>query len=376
MRLDLVMATTSMFLMRYFLFRWVRAASLAAIVGAVLLTPKISAGRTEIPDAAQPQLATAVDGRVWLTYGQGGAVFVAASSDGGGTFGSASKLPSPSKLMVGMRRGPRIAVFGDRVTVTVVGDELLAFRSTDAGITWSEPVAINEVPASANEGLHDLASSPEGQLFVTWLDLRSGKMELWGAESADGGKTWTKNEQVYRSPDQSICECCHPTALFDRDGNLAVMWRNSIAGSRDLWMTTRARGAKHFTTAKKLGEGTWKLNGCPMDGGKIVALGGGIFGSVWQRAGDVFFAPTEGPEVLLGKGKQPVAVAHGAETIVLWQQGTDLVSVRKPGDEPMKQAADARFASVIALPDSKAIVLAYEQDPAKEKQPGVVIERL
>lgn len=362
--------------MRSFLFRSIRAVTCVAIIAVALLAPKFSAARTEIPDAAQPQLATAADGRVWLTYGREGAVFVAVSNDGGATFGSASKLPSPSKVMVGMRRGPRIAVLGDRVTITVVGDELVAFRSADAGKTWSGPVTINEVPASAHEGLHDLASSPDGQLFVTWLDLRSGKMELWGAESADGGKTWSKNEQVYRSPDQSICECCHPTALFDRDGNLAVMWRNSVAGSRDLWMTTRARGAKHFTAAKKLGEGTWKLNGCPMDGGKIVALGHGKFGSVWQRAGDVFFAPADGPEVLLGKGKQPIAIARGAEIIIFWQQGADLVSVHQPGDEPMKQAADARFASLIALPISKAIVLAYEQGSAKEKQPGVVIEPL
>jgi hypothetical protein len=40
-------------------------------------------------------------------------------------------------------------------------------------------------------------------------------MQLWGASSQDSGRTWAKNEQIFKSPDKSICACCHPTALFD-----------------------------------------------------------------------------------------------------------------------------------------------------------------
>lgn len=335
-----------------------------------------AAGRTEIPNAAQPQLCVAADGRVWLAYGQAGAVFVARSDDGGATFGTANKVASPSSLALGMRRGPRIAAQGDRVTVTLIGDELFAVRSMDGGKTWDEPVTINEVPSSAREGLHDLGCAPDGSLFVTWLDMRSGAMELWGAASSDGGRTWSKNEQVYRSSDKSICECCHPTALFDADGNLAVMWRNAVEGSRDMWMTTRAKGAMQFTAARKLGEGTWKLNGCPMDGGKIVALGAGKFASVWQRAGEVFFTPANGPEIQLGKGKQPVAVVNGTGPLILWQEGTDLVLTRAPGATPTKLASDARFAVLVSMGDRRGTLVAYEQGLTKEKQPGVVIERL
>jgi hypothetical protein len=376
-----------------------RTAPVAAIAASFLFAATGLFARTVIPQAAQPQLAASADGRVWLAYGQSAAaaapmahadgqkhkghpqgqagdVFVASSTDGGATFARAIKAAHVPKLMLGGRRGPRIAAHGDRITVTVVGAELFAFTSRDGGKTWSEPVAINDVPTSAREGLHDLAAAPDGKLVVTWLDLRNGKMELWAAESADGGRTWGKNEQVYRSSDKSICECCHPSALFDAQGNLAVMWRNSVQGARDMWMTTRAKGAKAFTPAKKLGEGTWTLNACPMDGGRIVALGDGKFGSVWQRAGEIFFAPANGAEISLGKGKQPVAIGRGAETFIFWQDGADLVSIRKPGDRPTKHAGEARFASAVVLPGGKAVLLAYEQGPAKEKQPGIVIERL
>lgn len=332
--------------------------------------------RTEIANAAQPQLAVSADGRVWLAYGHGTDIFVAGSDDGAVTFQNAIKVASVPKLMLGMRRGPRIVAHGDELVLTVVAHELLAYRSTDAGRSWTGPVTINDVALSAREGLHDLAISPQGSAMVTWLDLRNGKMELWGASSQDVGRTWSKNEQIYKSPDKSICECCHPTALFDAGGNLAIMWRNSIEGSRDMWMTTRTKGAQNFSAARKLGEGTWKLNACPMDGGEIIAFSGGKFGAVWQRNGEVFVTLGDGPEVSLGPGRQPVSVTGGGQPLVVWQQGTNLVTVRDlSGTEPVKQAAEARFASLAALPGGNGRVLAYERVKAKGAT-TVVVERL
>jgi len=377
---------------------------LSAFIGVALALPAIAQlpPRVEIAGASQPQLTAGGDGRIWLVYGQAGEappapavhaegqkhtghqaprrageVFVAQSRDGGVTFSPAVKVAHVPELMLGMRRGPRISAQGDRVTVTVIARELLAYTSMDAGKTWSAPVTVNDVPTSAREGLHDLAGAPDGALFVTWLDLRNGKMELWGASSRDGGRTWAKNEQVYKSPDISICECCHPTALFDAQGNLAVMWRNSIEGTRDMWLATRVRGAEKFSPARKLGQGTWTLKGCPMDGGRIVALGDGKFGAVWQRAGEVFVTLGDAAEVSLGQGKQPVAVKVGlAEPVIVWQQGADLVSTRgSRGGEQIKHAADARFPSLIALPNGKGVLLAYERGPAKGAT-TVTIERL
>lgn len=381
-----------------------------------------SAAKTEIPNASQPQLSVGADGRVWLVYaqtaaapaakdhgnhaasadsksqdskgheakgheakghkkgghgpgGRVGDVFVASSKDGGATFSTPVKVAHVPQLMVGNRRGPRIAAIGDRITVTMIAHELVAYTSTDGGASWSGPTTVNDVPNSAHEGLHDLAGSRSGDLFVTWLDLRNGKMELWGAASKDAGRTWAKNELVYKSPDKSICECCHPSALFDAEGNLAVMWRNSIEGSRDMWLMTRAKGASKFTAARKLGEGTWKINGCPHDGGTIVALGSGKFGAVWQRAGEVFMIREQGAETSLGKGRQPVAVAEDKGALVVWNEGSGLVSLRgSRAEKPAKGVTDARFPSVVALPGGNGAVLAYER--GSKEGAGITVERL
>ena len=378
--------------------------ALACLLASVGLSQPAGA-RVEIAAAAQPRVALGGAGRVWLVYGQpgeatpavvdhaahadgkkakghsprgrSGELRVASSTDGGSTFTPATRVAALPKLALGLRRGPRLAVHGDRLTITAIGDELVSFASIDGGRTWGGAIRINEVATSAREGLHDLAGGPDGELFVTWLDLRNGAMELWGATSRDGGRSWARNELVYKSPDKSVCECCHPVALFDPEGNLAVMWRNSIEGARDMWMTTRARGAAGFGPARKIGEGTWKIAACPMDGGQILALGAGRFGAVFQRNGEVFLARGEGPELKLGAGKQPVAVQAGNATpVVIWQQGTDLVKLAGlDSAAPTKLASEARFPSVVALPGGEGVLLAYERGPSRGPT-SVVVERL
>jgi hypothetical protein len=343
--------------------RSVRAFTFLAVALALGLIAPVASAAVTIPAAAQPQLAVTTEGRVFLTYGQGKDVFVVRSDDGGITFTPPVKVATAPALMLGMRRGPRIAAQGDIVTVTLPTKNLLAYASADGGLTWTGPTTINDVPESAREGLHDLAVSPNGRMFATWLDLRLGAMALFAAESADGGSTWTRNETLYRSPEVSICECCHPTALYDTAGNLAVMWRNWLGGSRDLWLMTRTAGSKPFSAPIKQGNGTWKLNGCPMDGGDIVTRPEGGFDTVWQREGGIFFQSGAAPELRISTGRQPVATRLGSGTLVVWQKGTDLwsaqLSANRVAEPPALLASGARFAVMVALPKGGAL-LAYE----------------
>src|SRR5207253_1724526 len=128
---------------------------------------------------------------------------------------------------------------------------------------------INSVTNSAREALHAMAGNQHGDVWVAWLDLRSGKTELWGASSHDSGKSWNDDVLIYRSPDGHICECCHPSVQVERNGTVQVMWRNWLGGARDMYVTQSTDGGRTFKTAEKIGSGTWLLNACPMDGGSI-----------------------------------------------------------------------------------------------------------
>ncbi len=201
------------------------------------------AAATVVFPGAQPQLA-AVGNRLYLVFGHGTVINVAQSSNGGETFGRPSQLLVPGKMSLGMRRGPRIAATNGAVLVAAVAGEkgggadgdVLLFRSTDHGRTWTTPVAINDVPGSAREGLHAMAASPSGLVVVVWLDLREKGTRIYAALSRDHGATWMPDTLVYASPSGTICECCHPSVAIGADGRVAIMFRNNLAGQRDMYL--------------------------------------------------------------------------------------------------------------------------------------------
>jgi hypothetical protein len=317
--------------------------------------------------ARQPQLAIDATGGVHLVFGAESSLFYCRSTDGAKSFSQPVEVAHAKALSLGMRRGPRIAVAKDTVVVTAIAGEVgkgrdgdvLSWRSGDGGRTWQGPVRVNDVTASAREGLHAMAAAADGTLFCTWLDLRNNKSELFSSRSTDGGATWTANELVYRSPSGSVCECCHPSAAFDPQGRLYVMWRNSLEGARDMYVLASEDGGKTFGEAQKLGQGTWPLKACPMDGG-MIAVGGKEPATVWRRDRQVYLASMTEPERLLGTGEQPWIAATKQGTSVVWlaKRPGDLLFVRPGKNQPTKLAGDARDPVLATRPDGQSPVVA------------------
>ncbi len=326
------------------------------------------------PDLPNREPRIAVSGHtVALTFGSGNGLYVATSSDDGRTFGKPVQVGGAPVVPLTRHRGPRIVFAKGALVVTaVVGrreaagthahglpadGDLLAWRSADNGRTWSKPVAVNDVPGASREGLHTLAVRATGELFAAWLDLRGPGTRLYGATSADGGSTWSKNALVYEAPGGTICQCCHPTAAFDNAGALEVMWRNVMDGARDLYLM-RAPDGRHFGKAEKLGQGTWKIEGCPMDGGDLVHSGKSTI-SVWRRHDELFAAEPGKPEVRIGVGKDVAAAVgkNGLSVIYiregkawLWNAGTE----RELGP-------NAAFPALAALADG-TLIAAWERE--------------
>lgn len=289
------------------------------------------------PDApaAEPQMA--VKGpMVALTFGAGSAIYFSASHDGGKTFGAPVKVSLETVLPLNRHRGPHIAIAGSTIVITAVAGktlsegkhahglptdgDLFVYRSMDGGKSWSTGSVINDVPSAPTEGLHTLAAGTKGQLFAAWLDHRGGNgTKLYGATSTDGGATWSKNVLIYKSPDGTICECCAPSAAFSADGQVEVMFRNWLGGSRDLYLA-RSKDGVNFSAPEKLGKGTWQLNACPMDGGGVAILDGKTF-TAWRRAEDVFLAQPGREEMRLGEGKDVALAAAGGGAVVAWTTG-------------------------------------------------------
>lgn len=339
---------------------------LAALAAPVRIAP--GAPRVEFK---QPQLALA-PGLVALTFGAGDAIDFALSRDGGRTFSKPVQVAEDGKLSLGRHRGPRIAITPGAIVVSaVVGrkgggadGDLVAWRSTDGGKTWSGGVRINDFPASAREGLHAMAAGGPGLLFAAWLDSRYQGNRIYGALSRDGGRTWSANRLVYASPDGHTCECCHPSLAIDGAGRIYVMWRNWLNGARDMYLSRSSDGGETFSPIEKLGRGTWPLDGCPMDGGGLALNDRGELVTVWRRDAGVFLARPGKPELKLGAGKDP-AVALGPDGVyAAWFTPNGLEAKLPDRPQPLLLAQDGAYVQlacsggpVLAVWESKGAIL-------------------
>ncbi len=314
----------------------------------------------------QPQLVAGAGGRVGLVFGEGQAIFFAGSRDGGRTFSSPVVVPSQGRLALGRHRGPRVALSGGAEVVTAIlaagrdDGDLFAWRSTDDGRTWSAPLRLNGVPASAREGLHGMGAAGD-TVAVAWLDLRAPGTRIYAAVSRDGGTTWSEG-LAYQSPSGTVCQCCHPSVAVSPRGEITVMFRNAVEGARDLYLTRSRDGGRTFEPAARLGSGTWKLEACPMDGGGLAFDERGAVVTVWRREADVFLARAGQPEERLGAGRDPaIAIGGDGTWWVAWRGDEGLVIQGAKHAAPSPLVEGGQAPALLALPDG-SLLAAWERE--------------
>ena len=318
----------------------------------------------------QPQAFVSADGTVDVVFAVGDEIQLTTSRNRGESFTRAASGIHCPNMPAGMRRGPRVVRTESAVVVTAIGGkqgkgrdgDLLGWRSTDDGATWSESVRINDAPDAAREGLHGMSAGPSGEIWCVWLDLRNDKSEIYTSVSRDDGETWTENVRAYRSPDGSVCECCHPSIVGGAKNSATVMFRNSLSGQRDMFLASTDNGKK-FSAGRKLGKGSWKLDGCPMDGGMLASDGKDGLVTVWRRDNQVFATLGKGDkERQIGPGQQPWAAWSAAGPVMVWTQGREgELSLQVGITGTARQiAATARDPVIASNPQSDFAVVCWE----------------
>ena len=347
---------------------WSALISVVAAFASLAAQPQASHSAQSLAFAGvQPQLASLGD-RVFLIFGQDNIISLVQSADGGQTFGPPVKLTIPGKVSLGMHRGPRIAVTGRVVMVTMVAGakgggadgDLLLYRSTDGGATFAAPIVINDVPGSPREGLHAFTATPLGHVMLAWLDLRDKGTRIYTAMSRDHGATWSQDHLAYASASGSVCECCHPSVAINNGASMAVMFRNNLDGNRDLYVT-RSQDGVVFAPARKSGVGSWALDACPMDGGAIVFERGNVV-SVWRREDGVYRTELGKPEERIGTGRDPVMAQWDTHQDIAWSSPQGMVLMRDGG--ATQTLGDGRFPAILAL-KSRTVVAWEFQGTAK-----------
>ncbi len=284
-----------------------------------------------IANGQMPHLVTDKEDNLHLVFGSGDSIMYTHSSDMGQTFSNPILISVLPKLAASHTRGPQIAAGTRGLTVlacNTLGD-IFSFNKTGSG-NWHRAGKVNDVDTIAKENL--MALSADGEYaFAVWLDLRENKQnKIYGAKSTDGGSTWSKNTLVYASPDTTVCECCKPSVVV-KGNNVYIMFRNWLHGNRDLYLVQSTDEGSTFGASRKLGNGSWKLKGCPMDGGGLAVSNNNQVQTVWRREGKVYAAIPGKPEREIGEGKGCTLAIVNGKSVYAWTENGEVVVLKPDG---------------------------------------------
>jgi hypothetical protein len=305
-----------------------------------------------------PDLSKDNADNVHLVYGSGDSILYIYSTDNGKSFSSPSLIALLPELAASHMRGPQIAATSNGLVVTACNNtgDLFSFTKEQSG-SWSQTARVNDVDTIAKENL--MALSADGSTaFAVWLDLRDGHNRIYGAKSTNGGKSWSKNRLVYASPDTTVCECCKPSVAVKGD-NVYVMFRNWLNGNRDLYLIQSADGGNTFGQAQKLGNGSWALNGCPMDGGGLAINGNGKPETVWNRKGVIYACEPGKEERKLGEGKNCAMESVNGKNIYAWVENGNVVVMNPQG---MKRNLGKGQLPILKAVNNKQVLCVWERD--------------
>jgi len=310
-------------------------------------------------NAAMPSLAKDKNEALHIVFARGNGLFYAASVDKGATFSEAVLVDSISGLVAGAGRGPQITCTKNGINVLALDREGNIYSYTkEQHERWIKNGKVNDVPDIAKEGFLSVAAKDDS-LYAVWLDLRSdAKNKIVGALSDNGGKTWQKNKIVYQSPTGTVCECCKPSVVFGANG-IIVMFRNNLDNDRDLYIIQSTDGGNSFSSATKLGNGSWKLNACPMDGGGLTYNNTGTLQTVWRRKDTIYSSTPGAHEQMIGKGKNCSIENVDGHFVYAWIEDGNIICLL-PGKQ--KKEIGKGIFPIIKSTGDKEFICVWQQN--------------
>jgi hypothetical protein len=316
-----------------------------------------------LSQGSQPQVSMDGKGILRIVFGRNDSIFCAVSKNQGNSFSAPNFVGHVTGMHLGMSRGPQLAASLHTAVITAMDKlgDIHFFQLDAAKGAWIKKGFVNDKRSSAPEGLMGLAADAQDNFYAVWLDTRQEKKNniYFSMLSGKTGK-WSSNLLAYRSPDSHVCECCKPNIAV-KNGTVVIMFRNWLEGSRDLYTIRSVNNGLSFSTAQKLGAGTWKLNGCPMDGGALSFDKNSKVQTTWQRKGVVYTCSPGENEIKLAAGRgSNMSMNEKGQWVVSFQEGenTKLLD-RTTGKQLM--TVKGNYMKPLLLPGGK-LFCAWERD--------------
>ncbi|MBC7789737.1 MAG: exo-alpha-sialidase [Anaerolineae bacterium] len=307
------------------------------------------------PGSAEPNLAVAPDGRVYMSWLEpwetGHALRFAVLN--GTQWSPARTIHSGSDFFVNWADFPSIEVLGeDRLAahwLQRTGSGTYAYgvrisQSGDGGATWSFPVTPHRDSSQAEHGFVAMWREHD-ELGAVWLDGRkfskeghnpSNEMMLVSTTLDASGKLGAEERL-----DERTCDCCQNSAAMTADGPIVAYRDRSADEVRDIYVSRRVAGK--WTTGLPVHKDDWKIAACPVNGPSVSAAGQRVAVAWFTAANDsarVKVAFSEDAGATFGApirvdggspaGRVDVALLDDGSALVTWIEriGGDTAAVR------------------------------------------------
>ena len=172
-------------------------------------------------------------------------IFFARRTDGGLTFSDPENISENAEDSL----APQISSEGNNVYVVWQDDtpgdddifDIFFARSTDGGLTFSEPENISE---NAGHSRSPQISSEGNNVYVVWFDDTPGNNDIFTARSTDGGLTFSDPENI---SEENTGSSTLPQ-ISSEGNNVYVVWQDNTPGNDDIFFAVSTDGGLTFST--------------------------------------------------------------------------------------------------------------------------------
>ena len=131
--------------------------------------------------------------------------------------------------------------------------EVYYARSTDGGVTFSEPIPIDTEATGVARGHPSLAVDSDGSVHIAWEEIRSKDWDIYYARS-DDGETFSAPVRV----DDSVTDTdqARPALAVGRDGSVHLVWQDSRNGDWDIYYARSTNRGASFEANMQVNDET------------------------------------------------------------------------------------------------------------------------
>jgi len=224
-----------------------------------------------------PELVATDDGNLHLVWvrelGSNKNVMYSKSTDDGMTFSEPIQINQNSNSIVAyIQAGPKIKIRGNELLIIYMDHRtgltnIYMNYSLDNGLTWSEDILVSD--QSYLQAYPDFEVSPDGTINLVYYSYNQNNSfnSVRYSTAQSGSFNFSPSIAVGITTDsQEPCDCCQPDLEISDNGDLYLAYRNNVNDIRDTYITIKPNGSNSFNQPIQASFHNDYNNHCPSSG--------------------------------------------------------------------------------------------------------------